>query len=173
MKTYKVKNYKGNLVESLSRFQKSHNSMKIVEAVEDGDNLKIKADNSISISYFSTTSKNEWGDNLEFFYFKNEKDIEEFLKAIEDDGYKSDAKDIREDIKQEKIDFPICIYYSDRDYYTFSSEISKDKNKMKKKIAKALGNVNKRLRKIEQEYKEKQKEIKDSEKYGNELLEML
>ena len=44
MKTYKVKNYKGNLVESLSKFQKSHKGMKIVEACEDGDNLKIKAE---------------------------------------------------------------------------------------------------------------------------------
>lgn len=46
MKTYKVKNYKGNLVESLSKFQKSHKGMKIVEAVEDGDDLKIKAEES-------------------------------------------------------------------------------------------------------------------------------
>jgi len=44
MKTYKVKNYKGNLVESLSKFQKNHKGMKIVEAVEDGDDLKIKAE---------------------------------------------------------------------------------------------------------------------------------
>ena len=43
MKTYKVKNYKGNLVESLSRFQKSHKGMKIVEAIEDEEELKIKA----------------------------------------------------------------------------------------------------------------------------------
>lgn len=46
MKTYKVKNYKGNLVESLSKFQKSHKGMKIVEACEDGDDLKIKAEES-------------------------------------------------------------------------------------------------------------------------------
>ena len=46
MKTYKVKNYKGNLVESLSKFQKSHKGMKIVEACEDGNNLKIKAEES-------------------------------------------------------------------------------------------------------------------------------
>lgn len=44
MKTYKVKNYKGNLVESLSKFQKKHKGMKIVEACEDGDELKIKAE---------------------------------------------------------------------------------------------------------------------------------
>lgn len=44
MKTYKIKNYKGNLVESLSRFQNSHKDMKIVEACEDGTDLKIKAD---------------------------------------------------------------------------------------------------------------------------------
>lgn len=49
MKTYKVKNYKGNLVESLSKFQKSHKGMKIVEACEDGDDLKIKAEESEKI----------------------------------------------------------------------------------------------------------------------------
>ena len=46
MKTFKVKNYKGNLVESLSKFQKSYKGMKIVEAVEDGDDLKIRAEES-------------------------------------------------------------------------------------------------------------------------------
>lgn len=46
MKTYKVKNYKGNLVESLKKFSDLHKGMKIVEAVEDGDDLKIKAEES-------------------------------------------------------------------------------------------------------------------------------
>ena len=46
MKTYKIKNYKGNLVESLKRFSDSHKGMKIVEACEDGDDLKIKAEES-------------------------------------------------------------------------------------------------------------------------------
>ena len=41
MKTYKIKNYKGNIVESLTKFAKSHEGMKIVEATEDGSNLKI------------------------------------------------------------------------------------------------------------------------------------
>ena len=49
MKTYKVKNYKGNLVESLSKFQKSHKGMKIVEAVEDGKDLKIKTEGQQSV----------------------------------------------------------------------------------------------------------------------------
>ena len=44
MKTYKIKNYKGNLVESLSKFAKSHKGMRIVEAVEDEDELKVKAE---------------------------------------------------------------------------------------------------------------------------------
>ena len=46
MKTFKVKNYKGNLVESLSKFQKKYKGMKIVEACEDGNDLKIKAEES-------------------------------------------------------------------------------------------------------------------------------
>ena len=46
MKTYTVKNYKGNLVESLKKFSNSYKGMKIVEACEDGDDLKIKAEES-------------------------------------------------------------------------------------------------------------------------------
>ena len=42
MKTYKVKNYKGNLVESLSKFQKKYPGMKICEATEEDKELKIK-----------------------------------------------------------------------------------------------------------------------------------
>jgi hypothetical protein len=41
MKKYTVKNYKGNLVESLSKFQKSHKNMKVIEAIEEGNSLKI------------------------------------------------------------------------------------------------------------------------------------
>lgn len=48
MKTYKVKNYKGNLVESLKRFQESHKDMKIVEACEEGNELKIKSENVLN-----------------------------------------------------------------------------------------------------------------------------
>lgn len=44
MKTYKVKNYKGNIVESLKKFSESHKEMKIVEVVEVEDGLKIKAE---------------------------------------------------------------------------------------------------------------------------------
>ena len=48
MKTYKVKNYKGNLVESLSNFEKMYKELKIIEAIENGDVLKIKAKEKIS-----------------------------------------------------------------------------------------------------------------------------
>lgn len=42
-KNYVIKNYKGNLVESLSKFQKKFKNQRIVEAVEDEGKLKIKA----------------------------------------------------------------------------------------------------------------------------------
>lgn len=38
MKKYTIKNYKGNLLESLSNFKKKYPGMKIVEAVEQDDN---------------------------------------------------------------------------------------------------------------------------------------
>lgn len=46
MKTYKIKNYKGNLLESIKKFQTKHADMRIVEACEDGGELKIKAENN-------------------------------------------------------------------------------------------------------------------------------
>lgn len=42
-KRFTVKNYKGNIVESLSRFQKNHKDMKIVEATEFNGRLNVKA----------------------------------------------------------------------------------------------------------------------------------
>lgn len=44
MKTYKVKNYKGNLLESVKKFQKAHKNMRIVEAFEQADLLNIAAE---------------------------------------------------------------------------------------------------------------------------------
>ena len=49
-KTYKVKNYKGNLVESLKKFSDSHKDIKILEAVEEDNTLKIKAEESEKIN---------------------------------------------------------------------------------------------------------------------------
>ena len=44
MKKYIIKNYKGNLVESLKNFSKKYKGMRITEAKAEGDTLKIKAD---------------------------------------------------------------------------------------------------------------------------------
>ena len=44
MKTFKVKNYKGNLVESLKNFKAGNPNLRIVEAVEGDDGLKITAE---------------------------------------------------------------------------------------------------------------------------------
>ena len=57
MKTYTVKNYKGNLVESLKKFSDSHKDMKIVEAIENGDNLKIKVKESEEKQITESTGK--------------------------------------------------------------------------------------------------------------------
>ena len=70
MDKYRVKNYKGNLVESLSRFQKKYPNKKIVEAVEDEKSLKITTedvsnDGSLSYDEFLGAIDNEdvWVDN--------------------------------------------------------------------------------------------------------------
>jgi len=57
MKKYTVKNYKGNLVESLEKFKKSHEKMRIVEAVEGEDFLTIVADDYLSTPLFDFGSK--------------------------------------------------------------------------------------------------------------------
>lgn len=44
MKTYTVKNYKGNLVESLKKFQANHKNIRVLEATETEDTLKIKCE---------------------------------------------------------------------------------------------------------------------------------
>lgn len=77
MKTYKVKNYKGNLVESLSKFQKSHKGMKIVEAAEDGEELKIKAEESSNDSEYN--AKEKLWDTI--------KNIVDDFRALANDGY--------------------------------------------------------------------------------------
>ena len=74
MKTYKIKNYKGNIVESLSRFQKNHKGMRIVEAAVDDKNLNIKAE---AVTEFSTDSVEEFIDA-----FAN--DLKNFVKKVGD-----------------------------------------------------------------------------------------
>lgn len=44
MKKFKVKNYKGNLLESVKKFQEAHKDMRIVEAFEDAGVLGIGAE---------------------------------------------------------------------------------------------------------------------------------
>jgi len=78
---FKVKNYKGNLVESLKRFSDSHKGMKIVEACEDGDDLKIKAEasstNEISFSI-------DWDGSNETAtkYFHSEIEAKKYWKSV-------------------------------------------------------------------------------------------
>ena len=65
MKTFKVKNYKGNLVESLKKFSDSHKGMKIVEACEDGDMLKIKTESKTYPEKFTSKASRELKNQLE------------------------------------------------------------------------------------------------------------
>ena len=61
MKTFKIKNYKGNIVESLSRFQESYKDMKIIEAVEEGNTLKINVEEANVKYEYVTLFKNSQG----------------------------------------------------------------------------------------------------------------
>lgn len=56
MKNYTIKNYKGNIVESLKKFSESRKDMKIVRAYADGDNLKILAEELENVNEASSGS---------------------------------------------------------------------------------------------------------------------
>lgn len=58
-KKFTIKNYKGNLLESISKFQASHKNMRIVEAIEDGIGLNISAEPVSTNPYDSTTQNSE------------------------------------------------------------------------------------------------------------------
>ena len=75
MKTFKIQNYKGNIIESLKKFSDSHKGMKIVEAIEEDNTLKIKAENNDHYSEYVVYYKlfNE-KDNVLYLSAKSSKD---------------------------------------------------------------------------------------------------
>ena len=75
MKTYKVKNYKGNLVESLSRFQKKYPGMKICEAVEVNVSEAANIEEQFSIDW-DTSNK----DATE--YFNSETEAKKYWNSV-------------------------------------------------------------------------------------------
>ena len=53
MATFRIKNYKGNLLESVKNFQKKYPSRRITEAVEEEDSLKITTEDMSDKDHFS------------------------------------------------------------------------------------------------------------------------
>lgn len=86
-KTYKVKNYKGNLVESLSKFQKSHKGMKIVEACEDGEDLKIKTEAAKNIKESEDFFDEVYKGGFTISYDETNGEVEAFEINTERDDY--------------------------------------------------------------------------------------
>lgn len=99
MKTFKVKNYKGNLVESLSKFQKSHKGMKIVEACEDGEDLKIKAE-AVKKTYILChgVQKADHGSGIEILKadIPSKKELKKEMIKFYVDGGEMDEDEIKE-----------------------------------------------------------------------------
>ena len=62
MKKFRINHYKGNLLESLNKFSKNHKNIKIVEAVEEDNVLKITADLESDVS-----TKMENPENNDYF----------------------------------------------------------------------------------------------------------
>ena len=102
MKTFKIKNYKGNLVESLSKFQESHKDMKIVEAVEEGNILKITCNENdlVKEDYESTLL-----DSTK--YFKLCSWVNDYGRTMYDAYGKEYFKDERWDFDKSSIRFSI------------------------------------------------------------------
>ena len=75
MKKYVVKNYKGNIVESIKKFSKTFRNFRIVEAKEENDKLKLMCEW-------------EWhgpnGDDYDDYRYE---DIDDYIKDIEDDKF--------------------------------------------------------------------------------------
>ena len=80
MKRYTIKNYKGNLLESLTKFAESHKGMKIVEAVEDEDKLRLK------------TEESEFDDSLDLFSEFIDAFAEDLKKAVADEDVSSNEE---------------------------------------------------------------------------------
>lgn len=76
MKKYTIKNYKGNIVESLTKFQKKHPNVKICEATEEEDALKVKCEEKETVE-----------ENLNDIKFNN---LEEFNDCTIHVGYTID-----------------------------------------------------------------------------------
>ncbi len=94
MKKYTIKNYKGNLVESLKRFSEKYKGMRIVEAVEDGKMLKIKADTLTEGKHwpedYLKVEKNKLKKAFDFLSDKEiDADLQTILDAFEPLSHKS------------------------------------------------------------------------------------
>lgn len=64
MKKFTVKNYKGNLTESIKKFQEQHKDMRIVEAFEQDDLLKLSAEPLPPESVLTTSTPDEQEDQV-------------------------------------------------------------------------------------------------------------
>lgn len=62
MKTFTIKKYKGNLLESCEKFLAKNPGMKILEAKEENDELKIKADDEQQVNETHKMSRQELDD---------------------------------------------------------------------------------------------------------------
>ena len=96
MKKYTIKNYKGNLVESLKKFSEKYEGMRITEAkVKDGE-LKVTAEAEesmpvIAINFYGTNKNKEQG--LKGALWIKESDIEGEPNADKSTDYKDEIID--------------------------------------------------------------------------------
>lgn len=91
-KTYTIKNYKGNLVESLAKFQKRHPTSKIVESKINGKNLNViveAIDPAYIDDFYREPPNDEWVPKLvEELYSAHDKFQAVFAKALNDVFYR-------------------------------------------------------------------------------------
>lgn len=182
MAKYRIKNYKGNLTESLSKFQKKYPGKKIVEAVEDEEELKITTEdedenneNNTNVYFFEGERvKDGWTGYYQNIYFKTKEDFEKYAEK-HGRGYKGHIRDfnnMKSTIKEQNITFPYGIVHhvqeDEPDNYYLIDNISEDK--IKQDISKSLSSIPTELRDLEKRYKKNVEITKNFEKYGKDLL---
>lgn len=184
MKIFKIKNYKGNLVESLSKFQESHKDMKIVEVCESESELKIKIQESEKVeeakvqsnNYIYGKQRSDYGDPVWYIYFKSRADLVNFLNT-DDEVSGRDAKTIIKDFDKkykDKEPFPIVLYYErNGSRFYLSDTYDSDKEFIIQDLKDGIAKCDKEIKDAENHYKKIVNIMAQNKKCGEEILSKL
>ena len=111
MKKFLVKNYKGNLVESLGKFQKAHSDLRITEATQNNNELTIVAEKKMSREELDNFINGLNKGAVQFQYYKKDGSLRNAcgtrMEALMAD---EDIKVLKDELSKPSIDFLIPYY---------------------------------------------------------------